>query len=81
MTHPGERRLWLSVLLEGLREAAEGKDAFWPWTKDFQKVCDLADLDPMVVQTVFQIAKGRVETSARNRAGRACGSCTFIPRS
>lgn len=58
MTHPGERRLWLSVLLEGLREAAEGKDAFWPWTKDFQKVCDLADLDPMVVQTVFQIAKG-----------------------
>ena len=60
--HPGERRLWLSVLLEGLREAAEGEDAFWPWSRDFRQVCDLADLDPVAVRTALEIAKGTGRT-------------------
>ena len=56
--HTGERRLWLSVLLEGMRDAVEGKDPHWPWSHDFRKVCDLADLDPMAMLTLFELAKG-----------------------
>jgi hypothetical protein len=60
--HAGERRLWLSVLLEGLRDAADGKDAYWPWSNDFRRVCDMADLDPMAMLTLFEIAKGTGRT-------------------
>lgn len=56
--HTGERRLWLSVLLEGMRDAVDGKDPFWPWSRDFRKVCDLADLDAAAMLTLFEVAKG-----------------------
>lgn len=57
--HGGERRLWLSVLLEGLRASAEGADPFWPWSQDFAEVCDLADLDPRLVRLTYEISKAK----------------------
>jgi hypothetical protein len=71
--HAGERRLWLTVLLEGLREAVDGTDPYWPWSRDFRKVCDLADLDSMAMLTVYEIAKGTGRTFRPNEAGRADG--------
>ncbi|MDB5659223.1 MAG: hypothetical protein JWS10_1838 [Cypionkella sp.] len=57
--HGGERRLWLSVLLGGLRDAAEGKDPFWPWSSNFAEVCDLADLHPGRVLLTYEISKAK----------------------
>ena len=55
--HSGERRLWLSVLLEGLRSSAAGEDPFWPWSKDFAEICNLADLDSDHVLLTYEISK------------------------
>ncbi len=52
-------RTRLSVLLGGLRDAAEGKDPFWPWSRDFAEVCDLADLDAGRVLLTYEISKAK----------------------
>lgn len=53
----GERLLWLSVLVTGLRDAASGADPYWPWSHDFAEVCDLAEVNASRVRTAFEINK------------------------
>lgn len=38
-----ERALWLSTLLIGLSDVAQGRDRHWMYSRDFDLVCHLAE--------------------------------------
>ena len=50
-----DRTLWLAVLLQGLQDAARGREPNWIWTRDFAAVCHLARVDPGQVRVRFQV--------------------------
>lgn len=41
--------LWRAVLVAGLHDAAKGREASWIGSRDFVKVCHLAQVDPQAV--------------------------------
>lgn len=50
-----DRALWLSVLLVGLNDVANGRDPGWIYTRDFAAVCHLADVSADRVKLVLRI--------------------------
>lgn len=48
-----ELALWRTVLLHGLKDAAQGREAEWLGSRDFRHVCHLADMDPGQVLATF----------------------------
>lgn len=46
--------LWRAVLLLGLHDAAKGREAGWIGSRDFVKVCHLAQVDPQAVLRAYR---------------------------
>lgn len=57
-----EQRLWLRVLLQGIRDHVLGRDLNWLGTSDFRVVCWWAGCDPDDIAN--WIDEGRFDRSA-----------------
>ena len=52
-----ELHLWRTVLVLGLLDTARGEDPDWLQTKDFEFVCELANMNPDRVRAVFTVER------------------------
>jgi hypothetical protein len=56
----GLRRLWQTVLIHGIKDALNGRDQDWLYSRDFSQVCRLAGFEPECMSDLIDSIPTRV---------------------